>query len=55
MHTHGFTEEEMLQQKAVIYNNTVQAMASLLRGMKTLNIPLENPQREVSIFPHLFF
>ncbi|VDK56694.1 unnamed protein product [Anisakis simplex] len=46
LHTHGFTEEEMLQQKAVIYNNTVQAMASLLRGMKTLNIPLENPQRE---------
>lgn len=36
-----------MQQKAVIYNNTVQAMVSLLRGMKTLNIPFENPERDV--------
>ncbi|VDN08384.1 unnamed protein product [Thelazia callipaeda] len=46
LHTPGFTDEEMMQQKTIIYNNIVQAMVSILKGMKSLNIPFENPERE---------
>lgn len=42
----------MQKQKAVVYNNTVQAMASILRGMQQLGInfekeSLQNDQRVV--------
>ncbi|KAH7680277.1 G protein alpha subunit 3, partial [Aphelenchoides avenae] len=46
LHDHGFSEEEMQKQKAVVYNNTVQAMAIILRGMSQLNIPFDNPSLE---------
>ncbi|CAG9538873.1 unnamed protein product [Cercopithifilaria johnstoni] len=47
LHTSGFTDEEINQQKTVIYNNIVQGMASILRGMKKFDIPFENPDRTV--------
>ncbi|KAI1730056.1 g-protein alpha subunit domain-containing protein [Ditylenchus destructor] len=46
LHDHGFSEEEMQKQKSVCYNNTVQAMAQILRGMNQLNIPFNNPNLE---------
>uniref|UniRef100_A0A915Q1V2 G protein alpha subunit n=1 Tax=Setaria digitata TaxID=48799 RepID=A0A915Q1V2_9BILA len=46
IHTNGFTDEETMQQKTVIYNNIIQAMVSILRGMKALDIPFENPERD---------
>uniref|UniRef100_A0A915E609 Chondroitin proteoglycan 4 domain-containing protein n=1 Tax=Ditylenchus dipsaci TaxID=166011 RepID=A0A915E609_9BILA len=46
LHDHGFSEDEMQKQKAVCYNNTVQAMAQILRGMNQLNIPFSNPNHE---------
>ncbi|KAM3717017.1 Guanine nucleotide-binding protein alpha-3 subunit [Dirofilaria immitis] len=46
LHTNGFTDEEINQQKKVIYNNIVQGMASILKGMKKLNIPFENSERD---------
>lgn len=36
----------MQKQKAVVYNNTVQAMAQILRGMQQLNITFENSSLE---------
>jgi hypothetical protein len=45
-HDHGFSDEEMQKQKAVVYNNTVQAMAQILRGMQQLNITFDNPALE---------
>ena len=48
LHDHGFSEEEMLKQKSVVFNNTVQAMVYLLRGMNQLNIQFDNPSLEVS-------
>lgn len=36
----------MQKQKAVVYNNTVQAMAQILRGMQQLNITFDNPSLE---------
>uniref|UniRef100_A0A8R1TN34 G-protein alpha subunit n=1 Tax=Onchocerca volvulus TaxID=6282 RepID=A0A8R1TN34_ONCVO len=46
LHTNGFTDEEINQQKTVVYNNIVQGMASILQGMKKLNIPFENSERD---------
>ncbi|CAI4223390.1 unnamed protein product [Auanema sp. JU1783] len=46
LHAHGFSQEESDQQRGVVYNNTVQAMAQILRAMNTLNIPFSNPALE---------
>lgn len=44
------SEDEIYQQKAIIYSNTVTAMVVLLRGMNTLGLKLEDPSREVKKF-----
>ena len=49
LHDHGFSQEESEQQKGVVFNNTVQGMATILRAMNQLNIPFENAAREVGI------
>uniref|UniRef100_A0A7E4UL69 Guanine nucleotide-binding protein alpha-3 subunit n=1 Tax=Panagrellus redivivus TaxID=6233 RepID=A0A7E4UL69_PANRE len=46
LHDHGFSDEEMQKQKSVVYNNTVQGMAAILRGMNVLTIPFGNPAVE---------
>ncbi|CAJ0591606.1 unnamed protein product [Cylicocyclus nassatus] len=46
LHDHGFSQEEADQQKGVVYNNTVQAMAQILRAMNSLKITLEDPSKE---------
>lgn len=40
----------MIKQKSIIYNNTVQAMAQILRGMSQLNIPFADFNNEVCFF-----
>ncbi len=45
----GFTNDELMQQRVIIYSNTLQAMSILIRVMHTLNIQLENRDREVDI------
>ena len=49
LHDHGFSDEEMIKQRAVVYNNTIQGMATIMRGMTQLNIPFSNPALEVSL------
>lgn len=46
LHDHGFSDDEMQKQRGVIYNNTVQAMAQILRGMQQLNITFDDPSLE---------
>lgn len=46
LHEHGFSTDEAEQQKNVVYNNTVQGMAVILRAMTTLGISFENPARD---------
>ncbi|GMR58892.1 hypothetical protein PMAYCL1PPCAC_29087 [Pristionchus mayeri] len=46
LHDHGFTETEAATQKGVIYNNTVTAMAVILRALGQLQLQLENPSKE---------
>jgi GTPase SAR1 family protein len=42
LHDHGFSDEEIVKQKSVVYNNTVQGMASIIRGMTQLNLNFKN-------------
>ncbi|KAK0409731.1 hypothetical protein QR680_004721 [Steinernema hermaphroditum] len=49
LHSHGFSDDELIGQRSVIFNNTVQAMATIVRGMNALNIRLENPARETDV------
>ncbi|CAD6193364.1 unnamed protein product [Caenorhabditis auriculariae] len=46
LHDHGFSTEEADQQRSVVYNNTIQAMATILRAMNNLSIPFHNPARD---------
>uniref|UniRef100_A0A183CAI6 Uncharacterized protein n=1 Tax=Globodera pallida TaxID=36090 RepID=A0A183CAI6_GLOPA len=46
MHNNQYTEEELLQQRSVVYSNTIHAMAELLRGMERLKITFRNANRE---------
>ncbi|GAV06802.1 hypothetical protein RvY_16729 [Ramazzottius varieornatus] len=39
IHESGFTAEDCKQYKPVVYSNTTQSMAAILRAMATLNIP----------------
>ena len=48
LHDQGFSEEEIAQQKSVVYSNTTQNMAVILKAMNTLNIPFDDAEREVS-------
>ncbi|GMR31933.1 hypothetical protein PMAYCL1PPCAC_02128 [Pristionchus mayeri] len=49
LHDHGFSESEVETQKGVIYNNTVTAMACILRELGKLQLQLENPTKEGDI------
>lgn len=46
LHDHGFTAEESEQQKSVVFNNTLQAMISILKGMESLRMTFDKPVRE---------
>ncbi|CAB3398046.1 unnamed protein product [Caenorhabditis bovis] len=46
LHDHGFSNDEAEAQKSVVYNNTIQGMAVILRAMSNLGIPFQNPERE---------
>ncbi|KAI1730196.1 g-protein alpha subunit domain-containing protein [Ditylenchus destructor] len=45
LHSDGFTEEELLQQRSVVYSNTVHAMAELLKGMAMYKIGFKEQKR----------
>ncbi|KAF7638753.1 hypothetical protein Mgra_00001834 [Meloidogyne graminicola] len=45
LHSDGFAEEELLQQRSVVYSNTVHAMEELLRGMNLYKIGFTEPKR----------
>ncbi|CAI5450043.1 unnamed protein product [Caenorhabditis angaria] len=46
LHDHGFSTEEADQQKSVVYNNTIQGMAVILRAMSTCGVSFENAARD---------
>ncbi|VDN58892.1 unnamed protein product [Dracunculus medinensis] len=47
LHSNGFTEDEINERKAVIYNNTTTSICAILRAMDNiLHITLEDPEKE---------
>ena len=38
IHMKGYSEEEYMQYKPIVYSNTIQAMVAMLRAMETLNV-----------------
>ena len=49
IHENGYTREECLQYKPVVYSNTVQSTVAILRAMERLQIPFHNQARAVSV------
>ena len=47
IHEGGFTQEDNKQYRPVVFSNTVQSLAAIIRAMGNLNIAYENPEREV--------
>ncbi|VDN97455.1 unnamed protein product, partial [Rodentolepis nana] len=45
IHEGGFTQEDNKQFKPVVYSNTIQSIAAILRAMNTLGIPYANPKQ----------
>ena len=48
IHETGYSEEECLQYKPVVYSNTVQSMVAILKAMGRLKISFNDPLRNVS-------
>ena len=49
IHETGYSTEECLQYKPVVYSNTVQSMVAILKAMSRLQVDFDNPDREVSV------
>ena len=48
IHETGYTDEECLQYKPVVYSNTVQSMVAIFKAMEKLEIPFGVAERSVS-------
>ena len=55
IHESGYSEDECIQYKPVVYSNTIQSMLAIIRAMGTLNIEFANPERQVSKYFVIFF
>lgn len=53
IHESGYSPEECLQYKQVVYSNTIQSMIAIIRAMGTLKIDFAQPDRAVSLLPKL--
>ena len=50
IHEAGYSKEECMQYKPVVYSNTVQSMVAILKAMERLQISFDNSDRIVSIY-----
>lgn len=46
IHEGGYNVQERRAFRAIIFTNLIQSIKSILKAMDTLNIPLENPEKE---------
>lgn len=51
IHEQGFTREECKQYRPVVYSNTIQSLAAVIKGMDLLGVNFHNPARRVSTTP----
>lgn len=48
IHEDGFSGEDVKQYKPVVYSNTIQSLAAIVRAMDTLGIEYGDKERKVS-------
>lgn len=48
IHEDGFSGEDVKQYKPVVYSNTIQSLAAIVRAMDTLGIEYGDKERRVS-------
>lgn len=53
IHEDGFSGDDVKQYKPVVYSNTIQSLAAILRAMDSLGIEFGDKDRKVSLAPHL--
>ena len=46
IHMDGYSKEDFEQYREVVYSNTIQSLATIIRAMETLNIPFGDSMRE---------
>jgi guanine nucleotide-binding protein G(o) subunit alpha len=46
IHMDGYSKEDFEQYREVVYSNTIQSLATIIRAMETLNIPFGSGDRE---------
>ena len=46
IHMDGYSAEDFEQYREVVYSNTIQSLATIIRAMETLNIPFSLVDRE---------
>jgi len=47
IHEHGYTSEECLTYRPVVYSNVTQSLVAIVRAAGQLNIEFEHPDRAV--------
>ena len=50
IHESGYSEDECVQYKPVVYSNTIQSMLAIIRALGTLSIEFSVPDRQVFKF-----
>src|ERR1700722_10068035 len=46
IHMDGYSKEDFEQYREVVYSNTIQSLATIIRAMETLNIQFASSDRE---------
>ena len=46
IHMDGYSKEDFEQYREVVYSNTIQSLATIIRAMETLNVPFGSPDRD---------
>jgi hypothetical protein len=49
IHKNGYSKQECMEFKAVIYSNTLQSILAIVKAMATLGIDYVNPRSRVSM------
>lgn len=54
IHEDGFSGEDVKQYKPVVYSNTIQSLAAIVRAMDTLGVEYGDKERKVGIVREAF-
>lgn len=54
IHEDGFSGDDVKQYKPVVYSNTIQSLAAIVRAMDTLGLEYGDKERKVSTHPRAY-